>query len=103
QVGNDFHFDLTSAVTSAIKPGKCQAWLIFTEIADSTQRITEYVGILTVSPNPLGTLAPSQTQIMLDKVLATIKILLAQPEQTASFNGQSYQLYDIEKLYKIRD
>lgn len=99
----DHDVNLTPTDTATIKPGRLQGWLSFVNKTDATQRFTEYVGLLTVMPNPVGTLAPSESQQALTKIKATIRILVSQPESSASFNGQSYSFHNIDALYKIRD
>ena len=101
--GTSFSVTLTSAQSLTIKTGRCQVALVFTNISDPTQRASEYVGILTVTPNPGGTLVQTVEMVALAKVKSAISIIVSQPEQSASFNGQSYQLHNIDQLYVIRD
>ena len=99
----DHDVNVTAADSATIKPGRLQGWLSFVKKTDATQRFTEYVGLLTVMPNPVGTLTPSEAQQALTKIKSAIKLIVSQPEASASFNGQSYSLQNITELYKIRD
>ncbi len=101
--GDDFSFDIPGSWTNALTPARMQAWLVFTEIADDTNRATEDCGLLTVQPNPLGVLAPSLAQLMLNALNEAMSILVSQAEQSASFNGQSYTLQNMTELKTMRD
>lgn len=98
--GDDFRIDLASDDTAAFKLGRCQVFLVFD---DGTQRFSESAGLLNVIPDPLGTMAPSQAQQMLTAIDVTIAQLVAQPQSSASFNGEMYTAHNLKDLYDIRN
>lgn len=102
-IGN-FKFTITAAESAAsITPGGALIYVVFTNIADTTLRESEYGGGITVLPNPTTSMPPSANQQALTAVLATITLVLSQPEGSATFNGQTYTLQNIDTLYKIRN
>jgi len=101
-VGN-FKFTITAAESGTIAPGGTQVYVVFTNVADPTRRESEFAGAVTVLPNPTGSMTPTPSQQALTAVLATITKVLSQPESSATFNGQTYTMQNIETLYKIRN
>jgi hypothetical protein len=101
--GDTHNVALLSADTLNLKCGKCQVWLIFTKIADTTQRFTLDAGLLSVLPNPLGILPATDNALALAAIKRTIQQVISQPESTASYNGQSYSMHNIKDLYDIRN
>jgi len=93
-------FSLTSAQTLQLSPGPKQVYL---QVSSGVQRISQPVGSVQVMSDPMGQLPPSEAQVAFDAIMATIAIIVAQPEATASFNGQSYTLQNLKDLYAIRD
>lgn len=99
-VGDSFSFSVKPV--SPIAAGPAQAWLVFTNIATPTLRYSEDIGLVTVLPDPMGTLTASELQLTITALDATIKAIVSQPEFSASFNGQTYTLHNIKDLYEIR-
>lgn len=101
--GDNFKVYITSTQSLSITPGAVKAVLLFTLISDDAVRESEYIGDLTVLPNPLDVLAPTENQQALVALNATINVIVSQPEHTASFNGQTYTLHSLADLFAIRD
>ena len=101
--GDNFNVALIPADTITLRPGRCQAWLIFTEQSDATQRFSLPVGLLTILPNPLGNIALTENMLSFQAIQRTISIIVSQPESSANFNGQSYSMHNLNDLYAIRD
>jgi hypothetical protein len=101
--GSNFKFSLTAAETSTLVPGYTQVYVVFTNVADTLLRESEFAGTVTLLPNPTGTMPPTPSQQALTAVLASITIILAQPESSATFNGQTYTMQNIQTLYQIRN
>lgn len=101
--GDNFSIALESADTLQLRPGRCQVWLMFTLISDSTQRFTLPAGLLTLLPNPLGNIPQTENMLAFKSIQRTISLIVSQPESSANFNGQSYSMHNITDLYSIRD
>jgi len=72
--------------------------------APPPQRVSLYLGGVTIEPNPLVPYSPvTPNQKALTAVNETINTILSQPESSASFNGQSYTLHNIKDLFDIRN
>lgn len=92
-----------SATVSSLSPGICQYSLVFTEKADATQRETGATGWLTILPNPAVSLTQTDNQAALAACQTAITTLLASPDKSVSFNGQSFTSLDIGELFQARD
>jgi hypothetical protein len=87
--GDNFAFTITAAQSTTMAAG---AW---TWTARYTESGTGYVysggdGDFTVLANPASTLTKSSTEQQLDAANTALLTLLANPDQSVSFNGQSF-------------
>ena len=94
---------VAAADTAKIPVGLTEVYTVMTGVADPKPRVSLFQGDVNVLPNPLGTIPQTSNMIALAAVQKTINIILAQPEQSASFNGQTYTLHSIKDLFDIRD
>jgi hypothetical protein len=91
-----------SATSAKLPVGTCAVYTVMTRVALPNDRVSLFQGDVTVLPNPLGTMPQTPNMQALAAVNRTINIVLAQPEQSASFNGQTYTLHNIKDLFDIR-
>ncbi len=98
--GVDFDITISAAASASLAPGRAEVFLVFTK---DSERYTVSHGSLAIVPNPLVTMTPTSTMSALAACNATIALIVAQPEATANFNGQSYTLQNIRDLYEIRN
>lgn len=92
------------AVASAKLPiGGCEVYMVMLSNASPQQRVSVFCGHVTIVPNPMATMPPSSNMVALTAVQKTINTVLSQPEQSASFNGQTYTLWNIKDLFDIRN
>ena len=101
--GDQHTVSLVHDDTKSLKSGKCQVWLVFTDRSSASRRFSVDAGLMTVLPNPTGTFPPSDNALALAAINRTIRTIVSQPESTASYNGQSYSLHNLNDLYAIRD
>lgn len=99
---DDFIVGLAGA-DSVIAPGRTQFVEIFTLIAEPTQRESGCSGWLTILPNPTGNLDLSKNQLALAACNEAILKLVARPNASVNFVGQSYTSQNIDSLLKARD
>jgi hypothetical protein len=105
-VTDQYQVWIDQASSEVLPVGFIDNYLIMTEQVPPTQaqRISIYVGTYRIVPNPMGTYVPNTpNQKALNAVNDTITLILSQPEQSASFNGQSYTLHNIKDLFAIRN
>lgn len=98
--GNNWIIGLVSTDTQALAAGITQVFLVFTR---ATERVTEYAGTITIAPNPTGTMTPTPAMLALTGIKNTITTIVSNPESSASFNGQTYTMQNLNDLFPIRD
>lgn len=102
--GDNYAVTLTAALSASLAPGQAQWTLVYTERTGSPpQRDTGDSGWLIIAPDPAGSLTPTANQLALAACNAAIAGLVASPEQTVSFNGQSFTSRNIGDLFTARD
>lgn len=100
-VGENFQFEITLAESATITAGDTQVYIIFSGLGGV--RKTEYAGSVLIVPAATSIMPPTPSQEALIAVLATITKVLSQPEASATFNGQTFTMHNIQTLYDIRD
>lgn len=98
----DFLVTADAATTAAWTPGRCNWGLQATKTADTTKTLV-CEGMLSIMPNLGVSLTPSPSQVQLALIDASLSTLMASPETSVSFNGQSFSQRDIKQLMDIRD
>lgn len=101
--GNDFIVTSPIATTAAWKPGQYNFAERVTEIADATNVIQVCTGQIAVTPNFSVTATPTPSQVQLTAIEAAILILIANPNSSVNFNGQSMTQQNLKEMFDIRD
>lgn len=98
--GSNFLFTITAAQSAAMATGAWTWQARATETA-SGDVTTALAGDFTLLANPASTLTKSNAQQQLDAANAALLLLAANPDASASFNGQTVTSVDIPKMLGV--
>lgn len=101
--GNNFIVTAPIATTAAWKPGQYNFAERVTEIAAPTNIIQVCIGQIAVTPDFSVSATPTPSQVQLTAIEAAILILVASPNSSVNFNGQSMTQQNLKEMFDIRD
>lgn len=97
---NAFDLVITASQTAELTPGSYQVTFAY---QSDDERKTEVFGNVEVLPNPTAATVKSIARQTLEAARAAMLVLVSGPNQTVSFNGQSFTRMNMKDLQDIID
>jgi hypothetical protein len=96
--GTGFLFTLSSIFTAALSPG---GNLYAIKVTSGSEQVTVKTGIVNILPNLTAAQTPSDAATQLAAANTALATLVASPDSSVSFNGQSYTEKNQMELFRI--